>query len=106
MTDVQQSASYEELTAYDAGIAGMEQIRIALRMMRQQSDKSITMQQVYDRVEQEMKRINPTYRLSKQGRATLRYLVNSVAVNSGYARPNEDYSEWHITKDGEIFLDL
>jgi hypothetical protein len=44
-------------------------------------------------------------RLSGQGKASLRRLVNTVAVEAGYIYPHDPQNPgWRITADGKLFL--
>ena len=101
MTDVQNRTMH--VSGFQAGIGGNIQIRIALEEMRQRSGTA-TMQQIYDAVEAEMRKRNDSYRLSEQGKASLRYFVNRSAVRSGYVKRAVDGSGWQNTPEGEKFV--
>jgi len=50
--------------------------------------------------------LNPKgYTLSEQGKASLRFFVNKVAVEAGYLHPHDKESPgWHLTSQGREFL--
>ncbi len=94
-------ANQDEVTGAQAGLSADDQIRIALETIVVH-DGLATMQQIYSAVEA---RLSPQ-RLSEQGRASLRRLVNSVAVQAGYIYPHDpQHPGWRITSDGKLFLE-
>lgn len=86
----------------DAGLNGDEQVRIALTAI---SDRGgiAQMSDIYAAVEAVL---NPKgYTLSEQGRASLRFFVNKVAVEAGYLHPHDKESPgWRLTLQGREFL--
>ncbi len=72
------------LTGFEAGITGEEQIKIALETIIANNEKA-DMQQIYKAVESKME---GAY-LSEQGRNSLRFFVNRVAVKAGYVYPHD-----------------
>lgn len=91
----------KQLTGFEAGLSGDEQIRIALQRMIERGGEA-QMPDIYDSVES---RIRPRgFALSKQGRASLRFFVNRVAVQAGYVYPHDkDKPGWRITPEGREF---
>jgi len=88
------------VTGYQVGLTADEQIVIGLRSMVDHGGQA-TMQQIYDAVEA---RLNGR-RLSEQGRASLRRLINSAAVQAGYVYPHDRANPgWRITPEGKEFL--
>jgi hypothetical protein len=88
------------LTGREAGLGADDQIEIGLQAMVDH-DGIASMQQIYDAVEA---RLNGSH-LSRQGRASLRRLINSAAVQAGYINPYDKAKPgWRITPDGRSFL--
>ncbi len=89
------------VTGFEAGLSGDEQIRIALRRIIERGGEA-QMTDLYDAVED---RIRPMrYNLSDQGRASLRFFVNRVAVQAGYVYPHDRaHPGWRITPEGREF---
>ena len=89
-----------ELTGFDAGLSGDEQIRIALRTIDANGGEAM-MSQIYEAVTAKM---SPNG-LSAQGRASLRFFVNRVAVRAGYIHPyDKSRPGWRITTEGRDYL--
>lgn len=89
----------QDVTGYEAGLTGDEQIRIALQAIERLGGVA-TMQQLYEALEQ---RIAPK-RLSAQGRASLRFFVNKVAVEAGYVeRFDKARPGWRATGEGREY---
>lgn len=87
------------VTGAEAGLSGEDQIRIALQEI-EQHDGSATIQQIYNAVNRHIGRP-----LSEQGRASLRYFVNTVAVERGYVYPYDTENPgWRITPEGRAWL--
>ena len=88
------------LTGAAAGLNGAAQVRIAVKCIFDCGGAATT-QQLYDALEAQMK----GRRLSEQGKASLRFYINKVAVRLGYvyahARSNPG---WHITPKGRRLL--
>lgn len=94
-------ADQVEVTGAQAGLSADDQIRIALEAIVSHGELA-TMQQIYHAVDE---RLTPR-RLSEQGRASLRRLVNNVAVEAGYIYPHDPQNPgWRITADGQSFLE-
>jgi hypothetical protein len=88
------------VTGNDVGLSGDEQIRIALEEIVTRGG-SASMSEIYDAVE---RRMAPT-RLSDQGRASLRFFVNRIAVRAGYIYPHDkEQPGWRITPEGREYL--
>jgi hypothetical protein len=84
------------ITGAEAGLSGEEQIRIAMETIAR-NDGVATMPQLYAAVEARL----GGRCLSSQGKASLRFFVNKVAVNAGYVRPFDKTSPgWRLTPDG------
>lgn len=92
----------EHITGAAAGISGEQQIRIALNKMVSQGGTAQT-SDLYQAVERNM---NGAL-LSEQGKASLRYFINKVAVKAGYVYPADPNQQgWRITPEGrEIVAD-
>ena len=89
-----------EVTGAKAGLSGDDQIRIALQTM-EANGGSAEMSQIYDAVEGRLEGL----RLSSQGKASLRRLINSDAVQAGYLYPHDRNNPgWRITTEGREFL--
>jgi len=89
------------VTAAQAGIPETEQIKIALELVLSQGGIAV-MQQIYEAVE---KRLPAGYRLSQQGKNSLRRVVNTRTVNDGYIyRYDQDNPGWRITEEGVDFI--
>jgi hypothetical protein len=91
----------KQVTGYDAGLSGDDQIRIALQRMIESGGEA-QMPDIYEAVEA---RIRPKgFALSRQGRASLRFFVNRVAVQAGYVYPHDKANPgWRITPEGRDF---
>lgn len=90
----------EALTGAAAGFNGAAQVRIAVKCILDCGGTATT-QQLYDALEAQMK----GRRLSEQGKASLRFYVNKIAVRLGlvYAHVRSKPG-WHITPKGRRFL--
>lgn len=89
-----------EVTGSEAGLSGDNQIRIALQTIEANGGIA-EMSHIYDAVERHLN--GP--KLSTQGKASLRKLVNSVAVQAGYLYPHDRNNPgWRITTEGREFL--
>ncbi len=94
------NARRKELTAAQAGLSGQRQIEIALRVMCENGG-SASMEDIYAAVEQEMRGAI----LSRQGRDTLRSLINRDAVRRGLVYPYEAGQDgWRITPHGKDLI--
>lgn len=93
------SPSYR--TAAEVGIPETEQTRIALELMLTQGGVAI-MQQIYEAVENKMGR---NIYLSQQGKNSLRRVINTRAVESGYIYQYDSNNPgWRITDKGVDFI--
>ncbi len=91
------------VTAAEAGINGDSQVRIALQTIIA-NDGVAQMRQIYKAVEAKL--MEQGFRLSDQGKATLRYYVNGVAVKAGYIYPHDKKNPgWRITPQGREFIE-
>jgi len=88
----------DELTGAKAGISGEFQIRIALQAMADRDGKA-TMSEIYNSVEYKM----DGKRLSEQGKASLRRLINKDARLAGYVTQDER-GTWQITQEGKEYI--
>ena len=91
----------KEATGFEAGLSGDDQIRVALQRMIERGGEA-QMPDIYEAVEA---RIRPKgFALSRQGRASLRFFVNRVAVQAGYVYPHDKENPgWRITPEGREF---
>lgn len=84
------------LTGTEAGLSGDEQIRIALRAIAANGGTA-QMADLYKAVEQHMHGA----KLSDQGKASLRFFINKVAVKASYVYPADpNLLGWRITPEG------
>jgi hypothetical protein len=90
------------VTGAEAGMTGDQQIRIALERIMAAGGEA-QMSQIYEAVDEHLRPMGLT--LSQQGRASLRRLVNHVAVEAGYIYPHDKaHPGWRITPEGREFL--
>src|SRR5262249_33432708 len=90
------------LTGAEAGLSGDEQIRIALRAIVANGGTA-QIADLYHAVEQHM----DGGRLSDQGKASLRFFINKVAVKAGYVYPADPTTPgWRITPEGREAIQL
>jgi hypothetical protein len=88
------------MTGAEAGLSGDAQIRIALQTIDAHGGIA-SMSMLYPAVEQQMNGA----KLSEQGKASLRYFINRVAVQAGYLYPSDPaVPGWRITPEGRAFL--
>jgi hypothetical protein len=91
----------QEGTGFEAGLSGDEQIRVALRRVIERGGEA-QMADLYDALEECVRPLGFT--LSDQGRASLRFFVNRVAVEAGYVYPHDkNRPGWRITPEGREF---
>lgn len=90
-------------TGSEFGLSGADQIRIALKAMSDQGGVA-TMDEITTAVSQVLAELDPLFRLSAQGKASLRFFVNKVAVKAQYIyKHHPRRNGWTITPKG---LDL
>jgi len=95
-------AQLKPATGSDAGLSVDEQVRLALQAIAARGGVA-QIRDIYDTVEAVLNRKGFT--LSKQGKASLRFSVNKVAVNAGYVHPHDkDAPGWRLTSSGREFL--
>ena len=88
------------VTGSEVGLSGADQIRIALKTLVQNGGTA-QMSQITKSLEDALRENDPNLRLSDQGKASLRFFVNKVAVNSGYIYKYDSKKPgWHITAQG------
>lgn len=88
------------VTGSEAGLSGAEQIRIALQAIIDNGG-SATMSQIIHALESALTTRDSQSRLSEQGKASLRFFVNKVAVDAGYVYKHDSKSTlWRITPKG------
>jgi hypothetical protein len=93
----------KEVTGSDAGLSGDDQIRIALREILRRGG-SARMHEIYAAIESVLQPRGLI--LSDQGRASLRFFVNRVAVLGGYIHPyDRENPGWRITERGRQVLE-
>ncbi len=91
----------KQATGCEAGLSGDEQIRIALKRIMDLGGEA-QMADLYEAVEEHLRPRGFT--LSEQGRASLRFFVNKVAVQAGYIYPHDkNHPGWRITPEGREF---
>jgi hypothetical protein len=79
-----------------AGFSGKDQIRICCQYMAAHGGQA-EMPELYQAVEQHMRGDS----LSPQGKSSLRFFINEVAVNDGYIHPHDPlHPGWRLTEDG------
>ncbi len=89
------------VTASEVDINGGEQVMIALQTMVANNGIAQT-RQIYAAVEAILK--EKGFGLSNQGKASLRFFVNKVAVDAGYVYPyDKNTSGWRITPQGRAY---
>jgi hypothetical protein len=89
------------VTGKDAGLSGDDQIRIALREMVKRGGRAV-MGDLYTAVEAVVNAKNFT--LSEQGKTSLRFFINKIAVEAGYVHPHDKSDPgWRITERGREF---
>lgn len=87
-------------TGAEAELSGEAQIRIALEAMLANGGSAST-KALYDALEAQM----AGKKLSLQGKSSLRYFVNKVAVEQGYVHPYDKAKpEWRITEKGRAYI--
>lgn len=92
----------KKMTGYEAGLSGDDQIRLALQRIIERGGAA-SIQDIYDAVENNINLRGFT--LSEQGKASLRFFVNKVAVKAGYVSPfDKDDPTWKITPAGREYL--
>ena len=95
-------ATLKPIKGTDAGVSGDDQVRIALRAIAEHGGVA-QMRDIYEAVEAVL---NPKgFTLSEQGKASLRFFVNRIAVDAGYLHPHDKESPgWRLTSQGREFL--
>jgi len=90
------------VTGSQAGLSGDQQIRIALQRIVEMGGTART-SDLYGAVEDV---IEPKgYRLSSQGKSSLRFFVNRVAVEAGLVHPYDSRSGgWRVTTTGRDYI--
>jgi hypothetical protein len=88
-------------TGSDAGLSGDDQIRLVLQEIVRRGGRAKT-GDLYPVVESVMNANGFT--LSEQGKASLRFFINKVAVDAGYVHPHDRADPgWRITESGREF---
>lgn len=88
-----------EMTGNDFGLSGDDQIRIVVKYLATK-DVPVQMKEIYSVVEAQM---NGNH-LSTQGKSTLRFFVNRVAVKAGLIYPHDkSIAGWRLTPEGKAF---
>ncbi len=91
-----------ELTGVEAGLSGDAQAKVALACINKNSGNA-NIQQIYEAVNAKI--VDKGFILSKQGKASLRRIINYVAVKAGYIYPHDKNNPgWRITPHGKLFL--
>lgn len=102
MTAPNEASETRAVTGFEAGLSGDDQVRIALEKIAAHGGLAQT-RDIYEAVEAV---INPRgFTLSEQGRSSLRFFVNKVAVDAGYVHPHDrEAPGWRITAQGRDFV--
>ena len=83
-------------TGSDFGLSGDDQIVLVVRHLAEHGGRG-QMAELYDAVESNL----AGNMLSEQGRSSLRFFVNEVAVKKGYLQPHDPADPgWHLTEKG------
>ena len=86
----------KEMTGAEYGLSGEDQIRIVARYIAQHGGVA-RMRDLYRALEDEME----GHVLSDQGRSSLRFFVNEVAVDRGWIQPFDRHNPgWRLTSAG------
>jgi|GEM_PF-1945458 len=92
----------DEVTGTNAGISGFEQIEIALKAILA-AGGMLQIADIYTVINNELNKKNLT--LSFQGRSSLRFFINRVAVKKGLILPyNKEKPGWYITEKGRALV--
>lgn len=99
---IEDENALEEVTGFDAGLSGEQQIQIALKEIINRGGKA-TMSELYKPLQSRLKEDDRT--LSNQGKASFRFFINRVAVEAGYLYPyNKKDPGWQITPQGREYV--
>jgi hypothetical protein len=92
------------VTGHEAGLSGDDQIRIVLHEIVCRGGSART-GDFYEALE---KVLGPRgMALSEQGKSSLRFFINKVAVQAGYVRAHDPNSPgWRITAEGRAFAEV
>ncbi len=89
-----------ECTGNDIGLNGEAQIKIAIKAILDLGGKA-DIKDLYKAIENEM----PGKKLSTQGKASLRFFINKVAVKAGFIYPyNKEDPGWQVTPSGKEYI--
>ncbi len=88
------------VTGTEAGLSGDDQIKIILNYIHANNGVA-QMNELYSVLEEKL----DGKKLSDQGRASLRFFVNKVAVRAGFIHPYDKTNPgWRITKEGIDYI--
>lgn len=88
------------VTGTEAGFSGDDQIKIVLNYIYSNNGIAQT-KELYSALESKLN----GKKLSDQGKASLRFFVNKVAVQAGFIQPyDKDNPGWRITKEGIDYI--
>jgi hypothetical protein len=88
-------ADLQEVTGFEAGLTGDQQIQIALKEIVDKGGTA-TIAELYEPLEGYLNEKGQT--LSYQGKSSYRFFINTVAVEAGYIyRYDRDHPGWRIT---------
>jgi len=91
----------KKVTGSQIGLSGEDQIRIGLKTILKQGGEA-SMSDIYSAVEREL----GGNELSNQGKASLRYFINTTAVRAGFVYPYDKNSpSWKITPEGREYIE-
>ncbi|MBE4579694.1 hypothetical protein BOO30_19230 [Vibrio navarrensis] len=92
----------KEMTGYEYGLSGDAQIALIVKYIAKQG-RACAMKELYTVIEEQMNGA----KLSAQGKATLRFFVNRVAVNAGLIFPYDKSNPgWRLTAEGISFASV
>lgn len=92
-----------QFTGAEKGLSGEQQVKIALKAILDNGGTA-DMSVIYKAVEQQMSGSH----LSKQGQASLRGFINTLAVEAGYIYPYDKIQHpkvWRITPEGKAYAE-
>lgn len=88
-----------EMTGAEFGLSGDEQITLIVKHLAKE-DRFYKMNELYPVVEAAM----AGNKLSAQGKSTLRFFINKVAVDAGLIHPHDKNKPgWRLTSEGKSF---
>jgi hypothetical protein len=97
------STKTKQVTGFDGGLSGDDQVRLALQEIIRRGGTAQT-PDIYQAVDAVL--ASRGMSLSEQGKASLRFFINKVAVDAGYVYRHDPNSPgWRITAEGRAFAE-